>query len=126
MKVMPMVYVNQKTREYHDGDVAVVVNEKKSSFIDTKEYHPTKVMGVCNECKMVGHLDFPNGFSYKIGDKIMDRNKTVKCWCIGCEKETEFIPYVDGKITEKGREFLNTMQANLMAELEDGKAKFKE
>jgi len=50
------------------------------------------VLGVCTICRTIGNLEFPSGFDFKAGDKIMD-GKATKAMCLGCGKLTEFLPY---------------------------------
>jgi hypothetical protein len=55
------------------------------------EYHPTGILGGCSVCKTIGQVEFPAGFDFKAGDRIMD-GKTVKLFCLTCRRMTEFVP----------------------------------
>ena len=55
------------------------------------EYHPTAILGICNKCKTMGTVEFPSKFSYKVGDRAMDR-KTFECFCVKCNCDTTFVP----------------------------------
>jgi hypothetical protein len=58
----------------------------------TSAYYPTLMYVACAKCKGVGTIYFPQGFDYKIGDKIMDQ-KVFKAKCeIKCFEETEMVP----------------------------------
>ncbi len=128
-KAIPMVYVDQATRKIHDGDVAIAINEKKAppdSLVSNKDYHPTKIIGACSVCKTVGVLEFPFGFSYNIGDRVMQRKKVVVD-CIACNKRTEFIPLqINGQKTQEGCELLKQMEENIQKPFKDGTIEFKE
>ena len=113
-KIIPVTVVD-KNREIKD--IGIKINAKKSPVIATPEYHPTHIIGSCSICTMVGTLEFPQGFSYNVGDRVMDRKK-VKCWCLKCLDYTEFVPLViDGVKTDEGRAYLKRLEDNLQSVL---------
>lgn len=63
----------------------------------TNEYYPTGIVGACSRCRLVGTLEFPLGFDFTAGDRVMER-RTVRMYCLRCQEETEFIPRPDKAI----------------------------
>jgi len=86
--------------EYVDRNSEVQKTEIKTNQrvtprpVVTSDYYPTQILGICCKCKMLGNVEFPARFSYKVGDKAMDR-KPFECFCIRCNEDTEFIPIPD-------------------------------
>jgi len=87
-----------------------------------QNYHPSYNVGACSVCHVVGTLDFSKGgFSYKVGDRVMARQK-VKCFCISCNKETEFVALIaDGKTTEEGQKWIVKLEQDLKKQLTGAK-----
>jgi hypothetical protein len=75
-------------------DYVRVKKDPSSVYVPTGDYHPTALIGMCSGCRTVGNVEFPNGFDFKAGDRIMDK-KLTKLFCLNCQRETEFIPYAD-------------------------------
>jgi hypothetical protein len=86
--------------------------------VSTEQYHATAtiVMCSCPGCRTIGTLEFPNGYDFKSGDRVVSK-KTIKGMCLNCRTakphavldahgqivgykpcigpEVEFIPYGD-------------------------------
>jgi hypothetical protein len=106
----PVTYIDNAGKVQTDR---VKVDQSKDKFQPSEGYDPTKCLGVCSICRTVGTLDFISGFSYKVGDRVMNRQK-VSCYCPTCRKKTEFIPLIEnGKTTEEGRKWLVELEAGL-------------
>jgi hypothetical protein len=78
-----------------DGNVErghiLIDKSKPQAPPPTTDYHPTLVYVACSQCRTVGDIAFPNGFDYKIGDKIMDR-RVFKAFCLNCKKMADMVP----------------------------------
>lgn len=83
-------------------NIGGVLSEKSrmTTPLPTGGYHPTLMYVACAKCKGIGEIEFPDGFDYKIGDKIMDK-KVFKATCQrglfppykGCKNElNEMVP----------------------------------
>lgn len=59
--------------------------------VPTPDYHPTCIYVACTQCKTIGNIMFPRGFSYKTGDALMD-GKIVKAMCYTCRGVMEMRP----------------------------------
>lgn len=80
----------------------------KTDPMKTKDgYVPTARVVGCVRCQKVrgratlGTLDFPRGFSEKIGDKIMDA-KAVKAYCPVCRNIEEMRPLTPKELKSAG------------------------
>jgi len=86
--------------------------------LPNEQYHATAtiVMCSCPGCRTIGTLEFPNGFDFKAGSRLMEK-KTIRGMCLNCRTgkphavldaqgkivghkpcigpEVEFIPYAD-------------------------------
>jgi hypothetical protein len=81
---------------YLDGDgreAEAVVKQpgKPSGYEPSVDYHPTRVIVKCRECKSVGIAEFVGGFNLRDGDKLM-AGRPIRGDCFRCKKETELVP----------------------------------
>lgn len=106
--------------------------KKEASFLElpNADYHPTAIIVMCScpGCRTIGTLEFPNGFDFKTGDRVMEK-KTIRGMCLNCRTgkdhavldqhgkivghkpcigpEVEFIPYGDAcKLMEHSQEMV--------------------
>jgi len=49
------------------------------------EYHPTAILVICScpGCRTLGQVEFPNGFDFTKGDKLMN-GRVTKGFCLNC------------------------------------------
>ena len=89
---MPLPFrIGFLSREGCEAEVLIKVPEKKSGYVPTPEYNPTRVIVKCFKCKSVGIAEFVNGFNLKEGDRLM-AGKPIRGLCFRCKKETELVP----------------------------------
>lgn len=72
---------------------------KGDPYKPRKGYAPTARIVVCTKCHTVGNLEFPQGFSGKAGDRIMD-GKPIMAICLRCNKEVEMRPLTPQEVRQ--------------------------
>jgi hypothetical protein len=57
-------------------------------YTPTSDYHPTALLVICSckGCRVIGTVDFPNGFDFSKGDGLM-AGKKIKGTCDKCRVE---------------------------------------
>jgi hypothetical protein len=89
---MPLPFrVGFLDKDNRESEVAIKTPEKKSGYVPTTEYCPTRIVIKCFECRKVGIAEFVNGFNFADGDRLM-AGKPIRGICYNCKKETEFVP----------------------------------
>ena len=103
-------------REISKAPISFVDKGKgQSAPKETKDYRPTDIIGTCDNCGLQCTVHFPNGsFSWNVGDRIMDREKVFKCFCLACKKETTWTPFDPKKHTEKELDLIRRNQEELL------------
>lgn len=81
----------------------------KKAPVPTEVYYPTEIVCACRECHVVGELEFPAGFDFRTGDRLMDR-KTITGYCVRCKKTTEFIPAPIQNLNDDGHKLLDKLE----------------
>jgi hypothetical protein len=79
----------------------------------TADYHPTLLYVACTKCRSVGNVDFPRGFDYKTGDRIMD-GRVFKGFCLLCRSMTEMRPLNDMELFKNRYQILRRHYETLL------------
>jgi hypothetical protein len=91
---MPLPTTREKVF-YIDKDSQIkddqVVRTKDTGYAPSDDYYPTMRACKCSGCGTIGHMTFDNGFSIRLGDRIMD-GKPIPGRCYRCNKTTEMVP----------------------------------
>lgn len=72
---------------------------KGEQYKPRKGYAPTARIVVCTQCRTVGNLEFPQGYSEKAGDRIMD-GKAIMAICLKCNKKVEMRPLTPQEVRQ--------------------------